>query len=123
MAKQCEPLAFEGLPEDAVVSRRAGRGGKQTPDVLVAFIGKAAQLSEVLERWAPRITGAQMLWVCWPKLSSGVATDVRENLVRERGLGAGLVDNKVCAVDETWSGLRLVRRVKDRLSARRAGRQ
>ena len=55
-----------------------------------------------------------MLWVSWPKRSSGVATDLDGNTVREIGLAAGLVDVKVCAVTEVWSGLKFVRRVKDR---------
>ena len=54
------------------------------------------------------------LWIAWPKRASGVATDVSENVVRELGLAAGLVDNKVCAIDEVWSGLRLVCRLADR---------
>jgi hypothetical protein len=57
-----------------------------------------------------------MLWVSWPKKSSGVATDLDENVVREIGLKAGLVDVKVCAVTDIWSGLKFVRRVKDRKS-------
>jgi hypothetical protein len=55
-----------------------------------------------------------MLWVSWPKKSSGVKTDVDENTVREIGLDAGLVDVKVCAVTDVWSGLKFVRRLKDR---------
>jgi hypothetical protein len=55
-----------------------------------------------------------MLWISWPKGSSHVATDLTENLVRAIGLANGLVDVKVCAVDATWSGLKFVRRVKDR---------
>jgi hypothetical protein len=55
-----------------------------------------------------------MLWVSWPKKSSGVATDLTENNVRDIGLVAGLVDVKVCAVSEVWSGLKFVRRLKDR---------
>ena len=54
------------------------------------------------------------LWVSWPKKSSGVATDLTEDVVREVALAGGLVDVKVCAVDEVWSGLKLVRRLKDR---------
>jgi hypothetical protein len=54
------------------------------------------------------------LWVSWPKKASGVPTDVTQNLVREVALAAGLVDNKVCAIDDTWSGLRCVVRLKDR---------
>jgi hypothetical protein len=55
-----------------------------------------------------------MFWVSWPKKSSGVATDLDENVVRNIGLAAGLVDVKVCAVTDVWSGLKFVRRVKDR---------
>ncbi len=55
-----------------------------------------------------------MLWVSWPKKSSKVATDLDENLIREFGLRNGLVDVKVCAVDETWSGLKFVYRLADR---------
>jgi len=55
-----------------------------------------------------------MLWVSWPKRTSGVQTDLTEGIVRDYGLGAGLVDVKVCAIDDTWSGLKFVRRLKDR---------
>lgn len=55
-----------------------------------------------------------MMWISWPKKSSGVVTDLDENFIRDFGLRAGLVDVKVCAVDETWSGLKFVYRVKDR---------
>jgi hypothetical protein len=57
------------------------------------------------------MTPAAGLWIAWPKRASGVATDVTEAVVREVALPTGLVDNKVCAVDETWSGLRLVIRL------------
>lgn len=63
---------------------------------------------------AKALSSAGMLWVSWPKKSSGIATDVDENIVREIGLDAGLVDVKVCAVTEVWSGLKFVRRLKDR---------
>ncbi len=55
-----------------------------------------------------------MLWLCWPKKASGVATDLFDGVVRRLGLAAGLVDIKTCAVDETWSGLKFVYRTKDR---------
>jgi hypothetical protein len=71
-----------------------------------------------LEAALPRLKGAMaqtgMLWVSWPKGSSKVPTDLNENAVRELALKHGLVDVKVCAVDETWSGLKLVYRLKDR---------
>ena len=56
-----------------------------------------------------------MVWVCWPKKASKVPTDIDENVVREIGLAAGYVDVKVCAIDETWSGLKFVRRLADRI--------
>ena len=56
---------------------------------------------------AARLQPAGGLWIAWPKKASGVATDMTENVVREVALPTGLVDNKVCAIDETWSGLRL----------------
>ncbi len=54
------------------------------------------------------------LWIAWPKRASGVPTDLNENVIRELGLATGMVDNKVCAIDETWSALRFVVRLKDR---------
>jgi hypothetical protein len=83
-------------------------------DVIVAFFTER----RVLERRLPGLIGAMDraggLWVAWPKRASGVASDVSETVVRELALAAGLVDNKVCAIDETWSGLRLVIRLRDR---------
>jgi hypothetical protein len=71
-----------------------------------------------LEKEFVRITKALapagVLWVSWPKKTSGVKSDLDENVVRDTGLGAGLVDVKVCAVTDIWSGLKFVRRVKDR---------
>ena len=63
---------------------------------------------------AKALQPAGTLWVSWPKKASGVPTDLTENVVREIALAGGLVDVKVCAVDDTWSGLTLVRRLKDR---------
>jgi hypothetical protein len=74
--------------------------------------------ADALKREFPRIgknlAPAGMLWISWPKKSSGVPTDLNENIVREIGLAAGLVDVKVCAVTDVWSGLKFVRRLKDR---------
>ena len=60
------------------------------------------------------LTTAGSLWVCWPKRASRVPTDMTENAVRDTALPQGWVDNKVCAIDATWSGLRLVLRVQNR---------
>lgn len=69
-----------------------------------------AKFAELVRALAP----AGALWVSWPKKASGVATDLTEDVVRAVALAGGLVDVKVCAVDEVWSGLKLVRRLKDR---------
>jgi hypothetical protein len=78
------------------------------------FTESSAELGKEFGRIAGKLTSAGMLWVSWPKKSSGVKTDLDENVVRSIGLSAGLVDVKVCAVTEIWSGLKFVRRVKDR---------
>jgi hypothetical protein len=85
-----------------------------TLDFAMIFSKSRAELTGEFSRIAKVLATAGMLWVSWPKKSSGVATDVDENIVREIGLNAGLVDVKVCAVTEVWSGLKFVRRVKDR---------
>lgn len=70
-------------------------------------------------RLARALTDTGTLWISWPKRDSGVETDLSENIVREIGLEQGLVDVKVCAVDEVWSGLKFVRRVENREKAER----
>ena len=88
---------------------------KENPlDFVMLFTKSKAELTKEFKPWSERLAPAGMLWVSWPKKSSGVATDLDEKLVREIGLAAGLVDVKVCAVTEVWSGLKFVRRVKDR---------
>jgi hypothetical protein len=101
---------LEGLPEDVQPVR--GLKGKAPVDVIVMFITRRAELAKRFAQAAARLseqTGAGV-WVAWPKKSSGVATDITEETIREVCLPSGLVDNKVCAIDETWSGLRMVRR-------------
>jgi hypothetical protein len=83
-------------------------------DFAMLFTRSRAELTKEFSRIAKRLAPAGMVWVSWPKQSSGVATDLNGNSVREIGLAAGLVDVKVCAVTEVWSGLKFVRRVKDR---------
>ncbi len=83
-------------------------------DFVMLFSKSRTELTKEFTRLAKALAPAGMLWVSWPKKSSGVATDVDENVVRGIGLDAGLVDVKVCAVTEVWSGLKFVRRVKDR---------
>ncbi|MEZ0284067.1 MAG: DUF3052 family protein [Thermoleophilia bacterium] len=83
-------------------------------DVVVLFARRRADLERRLPRAHAAIRPDGGIWVAWPKRASGVPTDLTEDVVREIGLAAGLVDNKVCAIDATWSGLRLVVRRRDR---------
>lgn len=99
----------KSMSECEVLSQPRG-----SPDFLMFFTKSRAELSREFSRLANELSTAGMLWVSWPKKSSGVVTDVDENIVREIGLSAGLVDVKVCAVTEVWSGLKFVRRVVDR---------
>ena len=110
--------ALEGLPGD-VVPQRDPRGqtrGKPRFDVVVLFVPDASTLSRELGRGLDRIEPDGALWVSWPKKSSARFRDLTEDGIRAAGLAAGVVDNKVCAVDADWSGLRLVVRVADRPS-------
>jgi hypothetical protein len=106
------PRGFElgTLPTGATLAGRLA--GTAPYDVLVAFCGMRATFERGLATWRARMTPAAGLWIAWPKKASGVATDMTEHVVREVALPTGLVDNKVCAIDETWSGLRLVIRVE-----------
>jgi|SRR5579863_1950722 len=87
---------------------------KSPLDFAMVFTKSQSELNKGFRRLSKLLQPAGMLWVSWPKKSSGVATDLDENKVREIGLATGLVDIKVCAVNEIWSGLKFVRRVKDR---------
>ena len=98
---------------DGVEIVRSNRG-KRPLNVAVLFTPDAAALQRGFAPLAARLDPAGGLWVAWPKKASGVPTDLSEAAVRGFGLTCGLVDNKVCAIDETWSGLRFVRRLKDR---------
>jgi hypothetical protein len=83
-------------------------------DVIVWFVTARATFAKKLASVSARLQPAGGLWIAWPKKASGMATDMTENLVREVALPTGLVDNKVCAIDDTWSGLRLVVRLENR---------
>jgi hypothetical protein len=83
-------------------------------DVIVFFTESRAELEQRLPALRRAMDPAAGLWIAWPKRSSGVETDMTEDVARKLGLANRLVDNKVCAIDETWSGLRLVIRLKDR---------
>jgi hypothetical protein len=77
-------------------------------DVIVAFVTWRAELEGQLDLLRARMAPACGLWIAWPKRASRVPTDMTDNVIREIALPTGLVDNKVCAIDEIWSGLRLV---------------
>ena len=109
------PSGFEdgtlgALPEDVRVVRRAGGQA----DVIVTFHTSRADLERRLPALRAMMRPAAGLWIAWPKRASKVETDITEDVVREIALPTGLVDNKVCAIDATWSGLRLVIRLADR---------
>jgi hypothetical protein len=119
--KQGDRLAFPGeppgfrellrdLPEGISIKSRASG----PLDVIVLFANRRAELERRLPALRRVMEPAAGLWVAWPKRASGVNTDISEDVVRELAFANRLVDNKVCAIDETWSGLRLVIRVADR---------
>jgi hypothetical protein len=83
-------------------------------DFAMLFVRTMSDLKKGFPRLRDRLESNGMLWVAWPKKASGVPTDLSEGAVRSLGLEAGLVDVKICAVDHTWSGLKFVRRLKDR---------
>ena len=82
--------------------------------MIIAFSKDRKALEAGFARWKRALAKNGALWACWPKKASGVVTDLCERDVRHAGLASGLVDVKICAVDETWSGLRFVYRLKDR---------
>lgn len=84
-------------------------------DLIVLFVDSQKTLKKEFSRLARKLSQNGMLWVAWPKKSSGVASDLSDNNVRRIGLDAGLVDVKVCAVNDVWSGLKFVYRVEDRM--------
>lgn len=113
--KEDSIVAFERAPEgfgdllgslpDGVEIRKSTRGSR---DVIVSFFTRRSSLERRIDSLGRSIRPDGGLWVAWPKRSSGVETDITEDSVREVVLPLGLVDNKVCAIDETWSALRVV---------------
>lgn len=83
-------------------------------DCALAFATTERALATAFAKLPPRLVDSGMIWIAWPKKTSGVATELTENVVRRAGLDTGLVDIKVCAIDATWSGLKFVRRLRDR---------
>ena len=83
-------------------------------DLIQFFTSERQELERRFAALARALAPAGMLWISWPKKASGVATDLTEDVIRVIGLAHGLVDVKVAAVDDVWSGLKFVRRIKDR---------
>ena len=102
------PAGFriDSLPTGVRIVRKP----KENLDVILAFVKSSLQLEVQFDELVRSLGAGGGLWIAWPKKSSGVKTDVEFNTVQRTGLDAGLVDNKVCAVDEIWSGLRFARR-------------
>ncbi len=111
---------LDGAPEAFELAAATTRRLPRRLEITLTFHTRAAALARRLPTLIERTESAGMVWVCWPKKSGprgrtvDPTVDLDENVVREIGLAAGLVDVKVCAVDETWSGLKLVRRLADR---------
>ena len=103
------------LPDDVRIAKTA----KAPLDMVHVFAAEAKGLAAKLRGYRKAIAPRGMIWASWPKKASGVVTDVTETLVRETALANGLVDIKVCAVDDVWSGLKLVIPVKDRAAGSR----
>jgi hypothetical protein len=114
-------LFLDGAPDDLVLDAPGAHVVRRLPasaDVTLTFHTTLAGLTARLPRLFERTSTAGMVWICWPKKAAqqarGIASDLDENLVRRLGLELGFVDVKVAAVDETWSGLKFVRRLVDR---------
>ena len=111
------PTEFESelapLPNDVSIS--VGILTKPL-DLILLFADSQKTLKREFPKLARKLSPNGMLWIAWPKRASGVATDLSDNSVRDIGLAAGLVDVKVCAVNDVWSGLKFVYRLEDRKS-------
>jgi hypothetical protein len=110
------PSGFEAtlgaLPIDTVVQTTLT--GRAPFNVVLCFVVWRVDLERKLPSIRKRMDPTAGFWVAWPKKASGVSTDMSDNVIRETALPTGLVDNKVCAIDEIWSGLRLVIRLQER---------
>jgi hypothetical protein len=109
--KEGSRLRLLNPPQGFTLDRDANPGPF---DVAVAFCLSAKAVETAFATLMPDLDPKGGIWIAWPKKASGVKTDCSDGVVREIGLATGLVDNKVCAIDETWSGLRFVVRGKDR---------
>jgi hypothetical protein len=124
---ETDAVALIGAPEwledliatvPSVAELRTDLDGDGLFDVIVVFVSSRAELEAEFGRLRARMAPGCALWVAWPKKAAKIPTDMTDNVVREVALPTGLVDNKVCAIDETWSALRLV--VRRRTASRAA---
>ena len=106
------PPNLEALLSGAPDLQRLARAA--TFDCALAFANTRSTVTAMLARLEPKMPDDGLIWIAWPKKASGVSTDLTEDIVRRIGLAARLVDVKVCAIDATWSGLKFVRRLRDR---------
>lgn len=104
---------LDPLPPTAEVVKRPSNSPKPL-DLIVLFVTSERGLTKDFAKLTEKLATNGMIWIAWPKKSSGVATDLSFERVQRIGLDAGLVDVKICAIDETWSGLKFVIRLKDR---------
>jgi len=113
-----EPLAFPrelvGLPAKVELVGADDNPKPGTLNVVILFLRSQADLKKLLPAMKTKIQQQGMIWTAWPKKASKLKTDLDENIIRDKGLSIGLVDIKVCAVNDIWSGLKFVIPVKDR---------
>ena len=112
--KDCSRLRLLNEPKGFLLDLTVRTEPGAVFDVAVAFCLSSEAVENAFATLIPDLDRKGGIWIAWPKRASGVKTDCSDGVVRTIGLGTGLVDNKVCAIDETWSGLRFVVRVKDR---------
>ena len=113
------PKDFQFEPKELPDNVEFIKGSAKSLDIILYFVTTERALTKDLSKLAARLTANGMIWIAWPKKSSGVATDLSFERVQRIGLDAGLVDVKICAVDDIWSGLKFVYRLKDRLSLKK----
>lgn len=114
VALLAEPPELRSLLEPVPEEVRFRTDLRAKPDLVIAFFTERAKLRSRLPALARAIHPAGGLWLAWPKKTSGVATDLDGNAIRELGLGAGVVDIKVAAISDTWSGHRFAHRIENR---------
>jgi hypothetical protein len=116
-------LALVGAPDGVLAELPSGvrvkRRARGPADVVVAFFVRRMELERRVDALGAMVFPSGGLWIAWPKRSSGMETDITDHVAREVGPPRGLVDNKVCAVDATWTGLRFVWRRQRRGAGRR----